>query len=137
MKISQLSKLTGASARSIRYYEKIKLLTAKRLDNDYREFDEADVKRIKTIQIYLELGMSTKDILEILKCHDSYNAYDSNEFCEEMLGAYEEKHAEIVHQINTMTIVQQKLEQRIEQMRVRKTMMSAAIGYDEQSSRTV
>lgn len=138
MKISQLSKATGVSARSIRYYEKKRLLTARRLDNDYREFDEADVKRIKTIQIYLELGMSTKDILEILKCHDNYDAYDSDEFCEEMLEAYEEKHAEIVHQIQTMTTVQQKLEQRMEQMRVRRrTKMSTGIGSDEQSSKTI
>lgn len=137
MRISQLSKETGASARSIRHYEKKKLLTARRLDNDYREFDEADVKRIQTIQIYLELGMSTKDILEILKCHDNYNAYDINEFCEEMLGVYEEKHVEIVQQIKTMTIVQQKLEQRIEQMKAKKTMLSTAIDYAEHSSKTL
>ncbi|GGD78966.1 MerR family DNA-binding transcriptional regulator [Paenibacillus nasutitermitis] len=43
MKISQLLKATGASARSIRYYEKKNLLAARRLDNDYREFDEADI----------------------------------------------------------------------------------------------
>ncbi|GAA4830795.1 MerR family transcriptional regulator [Paenibacillus vulneris] len=137
MKISQLSKATGVSARSIRYYEKQKLLTAKRLDNDYREFDEADIKRIKTIQIYLELGMSTKEILEILKCHEDLDAYDSDEFCEEMLGAYEEKHAEIVQQIQTMTMVQRKLEQRIEKMRGQKAMISTAIASAEQSSQTL
>ena len=120
MKISQLSKATGVSTRSIRYYEKKKLLSARRLDNDYREFDEADIKRINTIQIYLELGMSTNEILEILKCHDEYDSYaDSDGFCEEMLEAYEEKRKEIVQQIQTLTSVQHRLDQRIEQMRVR------------------
>jgi DNA-binding transcriptional MerR regulator len=129
MKISQLSKATGVSARSIRYYEKKKLLAARRLDNDYREFDEADVKRINTIQIYLELGMSTNEILEILKCHDEYDAYaDSDGFCEEMLEAYEEKRKEIVQQIQTLTSVQHRLDQRIEQMRVRRALMSTASG---------
>ncbi|MCM3781893.1 MerR family transcriptional regulator [Neobacillus mesonae] len=122
MKISQLSKATGASARSIRYYEQKNLLTARRMDNDYREFDESDVKRIKTIQIYLELGMSTKEILEIMKCHDEYDAYDSDEFCEEMLDAYEEKHEEILQQMQTLKIVQQKLDQRIEKMRLQKNL---------------
>ncbi|MFC4808616.1 MerR family transcriptional regulator [Paenibacillus sp. GCM10023250] len=134
MKISQLAKATGVSARSIRYYEKKKLLTARRLDNDYREFDEADVKRIQTIQIYLELGLSTKDILDILKCHDNYDAYDSDEFCEEMLETYEDKHEEIAHQIQTLTAVQRKLEQRIGHMRIQKAMI--AIGSAEQSSTT-
>ncbi|MFR9709059.1 hypothetical protein ACL02P_06445 [Paenibacillus sp. MB22_1] len=31
------------------------------------------------MQIYIELGLSTKEILEILKCHDTYVAYDINE----------------------------------------------------------
>ncbi|MFB5265313.1 MerR family transcriptional regulator [Paenibacillus enshidis] len=132
MKISQLSKVTGVSARSIRYYEQKKLLAAKRLDNDYREFGEADVKRIKTIQIYLELGMSTKEILEILKCHDTYDAYsDDDGVCEEMLGAYEEKREEIAQQIQSLTAVQQRLDQRIEQMRARRLLTTATGGAPE------
>ena len=125
MRISQLSKATGASARSIRYYEKKKLLAAKRLDNDYREIDEADIKRIKAIQIYLELGMSTKEILEILKCHDDYDAYtDSDGFCEEMLEAYEDKRTDIARQIQTLTAVGQRLDQRIEQMKIRRAQLA-------------
>lgn len=46
MKISQLSRATGVSPRSIRHYEKKKLLTANRLENDYREFDESAVERV-------------------------------------------------------------------------------------------
>lgn len=91
------------------------------MDNDYREFDESDVKRIKTIQIYLDIGLSTKDILGILNCQN-FDAYDSDVFCEELLGAYEEKHAEIEQQIQTLTEVQQKLEQRIGQMRLQRTL---------------
>ncbi|GGD80763.1 MerR family transcriptional regulator [Paenibacillus nasutitermitis] len=137
MKISQLSKATGVSARSIRYYEKKKLLTARRLDNDYREFDDADVKRIKTIQIYLELGMSTKEIVEILNCHDDYDAStDSDGFCEEMLEAYVEKRVEIFQQIQSLTAVQQRLDQRIEQMRVQRALMSTAGGSAEHTSKT-
>ncbi|MFM9281456.1 MerR family transcriptional regulator [Paenibacillus jiagnxiensis] len=131
MKISQLSRATGVSARSIRYYEQKKLLSAKRLDNDYREFDEADVKRIKTIQIYLELGMSTKEILEILKCHDTYDAYSDDGVCDEMLDAYEEKRGEIAQQIQSLTAVQQRLDQRIEQMKVRQSLMTTTSGAPE------
>ncbi|MDF2963956.1 MAG: MerR family transcriptional regulator [Paenibacillus sp.] len=78
--------------------------------------------------------MSTKEILEILKCHDDYDAYtDSDGFCEEMLEAYEEKHVEIAQQIQSLTAVQQRLDQRIEQMRVRRALMSTASGSDEQT----
>ncbi|MDR9854266.1 MerR family transcriptional regulator [Paenibacillus sp. VCA1] len=133
MKISQISKATGVSARSIRYYEKKNLLSAKRLENDYREFDEADIKRINTIQIYLKLGMSTKEILEILKCHDDYDAYTDNDgFCVEMLEAYEEKRAEIANQIQSLSAVQKRLDQRIEQMKIRQAIMAKTGGSMEQ-----
>ncbi|OZB93565.1 MerR family transcriptional regulator [Paenibacillus sp. XY044] len=135
MKIGQLSKATGVSPRSIRYYEKKKLLTAKRLDNEYREFDEVDIKRIRTIQIYLELGMSTKEILEILKCHDDINAYtDSDGFCEEMLEAYEDKREEISGQIQSLMAVQQRLDQRIEQMREQRVLVDKESSAFEKTS---
>ncbi len=123
MKISQLAEATGVSARSIRYYEKKKLLTAKRLDNDYREFDEADIKRIRTIQIYLELGMSTKEILSILKSHEEFDAYAGiGGYCEEMLEAYKDKRAEIALQIQELEAVRSRLDQRIEQIRARRPL---------------
>lgn len=136
LKIGQLSKATGASTRSIRYYEKKNLLTAKRMDNDYREFDESDVKRIKTIQIYLDIGLSTREINGILNCPENYDAYDSDDFCEELLGAYEEKHAEILQQIQTLTVAQQKLEQRIEQMRRQRTLKGTVSNSAEQSNQS-
>jgi len=136
LKIGQLSKATGASTRSIRYYEKKNLLTAKRMDNDYREFDESDVKRIKTIQIYLDIGLSTREINGILNCQENYDAYDSDDFCEELLGAYEEKHAEILKQIQTLTAAQQKLEQRIEQMRRQRTLRGTVSNSAEQSNQS-
>lgn len=136
LKIGQLSKATGASTRSIRYYEKKNLLTAKRMDNDYREFDESDVKRIKTIQIYLDIGLSTREINGILNCHENYDPYDNDDFCEELLGAYEEKHAEILQQIQSLTVAQQKLEQRIEQMRRRRTLKGTVSNSAEQSNQS-
>ncbi|GIO63140.1 MerR family transcriptional regulator [Paenibacillus cineris] len=137
MKIGQLSKATGVSARSIRYYEKQKLLTAKRLDNEYREFDEVDIKRVQTIQIYLELGMSTKEILEILKCHDDINAYTGSDgFCDEMLEAYEDKREEISGQIQSLMAVQRRLDQRIEQMREQRVLVNKVGSAAEEISPT-
>lgn len=104
------------------------------MDNDYREFDESDVKRIKTIQIYLDIGLSTREINGILNCPENYDAYDSDDFCEELLGAYEEKHAEILQQIQTLTVAQQKLEQRIEQMRRQRTLKGTVSNSAEQSN---
>ncbi|GGD78973.1 hypothetical protein GCM10010911_41330 [Paenibacillus nasutitermitis] len=73
--------------------------------------------------------MSTNEILEILKCHDEYDSYaDSDGYCEEMLETYEEKRKEIIQQIQTLTSVQHRLDQRIKQMRVRQSLMSTVSG---------
>jgi DNA-binding transcriptional MerR regulator len=115
LKINELSKRTGASIRSIRHYEKKNLITVTRLDNGYREFDESAIDRIKSIQIYLGLGLTTDQINDIFNCHtsDYYPEYD--ELCEEMLELYTEKLNEINEKMNTLAIVKHRLEKQINQ----------------------
>lgn len=115
MKISELSNITGVSIRSIRHYEKKNLLTATRLDNGYRKFDESAINRIKTIQIYLNLGLTTDQIKEILDCIDYDISQDYDEFCEEMLDVYKEKLNEINTKTNKLNSVKHRLEKQINQ----------------------
>ena len=125
MKISQLAKSTGVSARSIRHYEKKKLLTSTRLDNDYREFDESAVERVKTIQLYLGLGLTTEDIEQVLNCGDEYPDYKMDEYCDEMLEVYEQKLSEINKQMHSLAVVQQRIEQQIRQMKQRRVLQGS------------
>jgi DNA-binding transcriptional MerR regulator len=68
VKIGELSERTGASARSIRYYEQIGLLRSTRLGNGYREFDDSAVGIVETIRSLLELGFPTQLIERVLPC---------------------------------------------------------------------
>lgn len=120
MKISELSKKTGASIRSIRHYEKKNLITAVRLENGYREFDESAIKRIRIIQLYLGLGLTTEQIEEILKCED--NGPEEYEFCEEMLETYQVKLDQINRQISVLDVVKYRLEKQIMQMTNKRRM---------------
>ncbi|AZQ48182.1 MerR family transcriptional regulator [Bacillus sp. GX] len=120
MKISELSKKTGASIRSIRHYEKKNLITAVRLENGYREFDESAIKRIRIIQLYLGLGLTTEQIEEILKCED--NGPEEYGFCEEMLETYQVKLDQINRQISVLDVVKYRLEKQIMQMTDKRRM---------------
>jgi DNA-binding transcriptional MerR regulator len=115
LKISELSKITGASIRSIRHYEKKNLLTATRLDNGYREFDKSAIDRIKTIQIYLGLGLTTEQIEDIFSCMDNDIEKDYDFFCDEMLRLYKDKLDEINSKVNALTTVKHRLEKQISQ----------------------
>ncbi|MGZ7444658.1 MerR family transcriptional regulator [Paenibacillus sp. TH7-28] len=118
MKISELSQKTGVSARSIRHYEKKNIIKAVRLDNGYREFDESAVERIRIIQLYLGLGLTTEQIENILGCEDAGPVEYS--FCQEMLDLYQEKIDQVDKQINELETVKLRLGRQIEQMKERR-----------------
>lgn len=49
MKINQVSKITGLSIDTIRYYEKMELINPKRSGGNYRDFSEEDIKQLTLI----------------------------------------------------------------------------------------
>ena len=87
VKISELARLTNVSIRSIRHYDNKGLLNADRLENDYRDFDESAIERVKAIQLYLKLGL-TADEIKVLFKSEAANP-DEYQYCEEMLETYE------------------------------------------------
>ncbi|MGW9453318.1 MerR family transcriptional regulator [Streptomyces sp. NPDC055632] len=68
MFIGELSKRTGASTRSLRYYEQQGLLRPQRRASGYREFDESDVAAVRRVRILLTAGLNTDLIREVLPC---------------------------------------------------------------------
>ena len=69
MLIGQLSKRTGFSKDTIRYYEKIGLLVMPkrlRLDNSYKDYPEDIAETLQVIRKYKELGFTLEEIRELL-----------------------------------------------------------------------
>jgi len=67
-RISELATKVGLSRSALLYYEKLKLISGKRLSNGYRAYDESDVQRIRLIQ-QLQLGGLT--LAECKACVES------------------------------------------------------------------
>ncbi|MFY1686746.1 MerR family transcriptional regulator [Plantactinospora sp. WMMB782] len=68
MRIGELARRTGASERALRYYEEQHLLSPVRRPSGYREYDEADVRRVHSIRMLLAAGLNTAVIAEVLPC---------------------------------------------------------------------
>lgn len=68
VRIGELSRRSGVSVRSLRYYEQQGLLRPERLPSGYRIFDEHDVVLVQRIRSLLEAGLSTRKIVHILPC---------------------------------------------------------------------
>src|SRR5262245_36074624 len=68
MRIGELSRRTGVSERSLRYYEQQGLLHPQRRASGYRVFSDADVPAVRRIRVLLAAGLSTTQIVEVLPC---------------------------------------------------------------------
>lgn len=69
MLIGQLSKRTGFSKDTIRYYEKIGLIILpkrSRMDKSYKDYPEELVHILDTIRKYKDLGFTLEEIRELL-----------------------------------------------------------------------
>jgi DNA-binding transcriptional MerR regulator len=68
MRIGELAKRTGASERSLRYYEAQGLLSPSRTPAGYRIYAESDVDVVRHVQTLLAAGLNTTFIKEVLPC---------------------------------------------------------------------
>lgn len=68
MRIGELSGRTGIPARMLRYYEEQRLITPRRLENGYREYDDYLVERVQKIRGLVDSGIPTRIIGDILPC---------------------------------------------------------------------
>lgn len=73
MLIGTLSRLSGLSRDTIRYYEKIGLLLlpkSARRENGYKDYPEETLKTLKEILRYKDLGFTLEEIRELLVWND-------------------------------------------------------------------
>lgn len=70
--IGQAAKLSGISAKMVRYYERLGLLPkVARTDAGYRQYGEAEVHTLRFIKRARELGFSLDEIAALLKLWQS------------------------------------------------------------------
>ncbi|MEW2074385.1 MerR family transcriptional regulator [Streptomyces sp. NPDC013433] len=68
MRIGELSSRSGASVRSLRYYEEQGLLTSTRSASGQRHYTDDEVERVAFIQRLYAAGLSSRTIVELLPC---------------------------------------------------------------------
>jgi DNA-binding transcriptional MerR regulator len=62
MRINEVEALLGVPKATIRFYEKMGLITPERKSNQYREYSQEDVLQLQNIVILRKLGLSVQDI---------------------------------------------------------------------------
>ena len=96
--IGQVSEQTGVSTETIRYYERIALLSRpRRAENGYRQYDQTDVERLQFIRRSRALDFTLDEIREILAFRDRYEPP-----CSYVIGVMKERIGEIEQRIHDL-----------------------------------
>ena len=107
MQVGELARQTGASIRSLRYYEQEGLLPAHRRANGYREFEPAAREHVERIRALLALGMTLEEVRRLSPCFKDQRS--EIPLCRVALNAYQQQLALIDERIHML----QQLRQRI------------------------
>ncbi|MEU6723329.1 MerR family transcriptional regulator [Nonomuraea wenchangensis] len=100
MRIGELAERTGASTRSLRYYEQHGLLQARRDPNGYRQYTEEDVKLVTEIRALLAVGFSLEDTRPFVDC--LRRGHSTGGSCAESVEVYQRKLDEIDAEIRVL-----------------------------------
>lgn len=71
MRIGDLARQAGVSARALRYYEEQGLLTSERSPTGQRIYPESAVERVRLIQQFFTAGLASRTILRLMPCVDT------------------------------------------------------------------
>lgn len=68
MRIGELARRSGVSERSLRYYEQMGLLTARRTPGGHREYADGAIDRVARIQELFAAGLCSSKVAQLLPC---------------------------------------------------------------------
>ena len=78
MFITEISKKLQITTRAIRHYEEIGIIRSKRLENNYRYFDEVNIDKLKFLVRARKLGFTLEECKELIKLFQNENRKSEN-----------------------------------------------------------
>ena len=94
--VKEVSKLTGVSVRTLHHYDAIGLLTPSQITNaGYRLYDDAAIEKLSMILVFRELGLSLKEIGDILHAPD----FDRNRILEKQIALMQDRVGKLQNRI--------------------------------------
>jgi DNA-binding transcriptional MerR regulator len=107
MHVGELAKRTGASIRSLHYYEQMGVLQAMRQENGYRSYPPEAIEQVQRIRGLLHLGFTLADIQLLTPCLKQTE--QGTPLCAVAIQRYQQKLAELDERIQML----QELRERV------------------------
>ncbi|KOU54253.1 MULTISPECIES: MerR family transcriptional regulator [unclassified Streptomyces] len=93
MRIGELAARAGTTPRTLRYYESRGLLAARRTENGYRSYDEADLRLLQQIRTLQDFGFELEETRPFVDCLRA--GHPAGDTCPASLAVYRRKLAEL------------------------------------------
>jgi DNA-binding transcriptional MerR regulator len=114
MRIGELARRSGTSARSIRYYEQQGLMVAGREANGYRDYDEAHLRLVGEIRSLLVNGFDLEEIRPFVEC--LHAGIQARRACPGGIDVYRRKLAELDARIDELQVLRDRIAQELHQL---------------------
>ena len=114
MRIGELARRSGTSARSIRYYEQQGLMVARRRPNGYRDYDEAHLRLVAEIRSLLVNGFDLEEIRPLVDC--LHAGIQARRACPGGIDAYHRKLAELDSRIGELQSLRDRIAGELRQL---------------------
>lgn len=111
MRIGELGRRAGVSPRTLRHYEQLGLLRARRRANGYREYDEHDLAVVTEIRSLVGLGFALEETRPFVECLRSGHATGGS--CPDSIAVYRSKLAEVDGWVARLLAVRAELETQL------------------------
>lgn len=107
MRIGELARRSGASTRSLRYYEEQGLLATRRTASGHRDYDEADLRLVREIRGLLAIGFGLQEARPFVECLRA--GHSTGDACPASVAVYRRKLAEVQECLDRLTAVRDHL----------------------------
>ena len=114
MRIGELARRSGTSARSIRYYEQQGLMVARRRPNGYRDYDEAHLRLVAEIRSLLVNGFDLEEIRPFVDC--LHAGIQARRACPGGIDVYRRKLAELDSRIGELQSLRDRIAGELRQL---------------------
>ncbi|HEX7301901.1 MerR family transcriptional regulator [Lentzea sp.] len=110
MRIGELARKTGVSARSLRYYEQQGLMHSTRSVGGQRHYAPTEAARVEIIRRLFEAGLSSKVIARLLPCVES----DDTAVAEDAFVAMTDERHKLTAEIDRLVEARASLDELID-----------------------
>jgi DNA-binding transcriptional MerR regulator len=114
MRIGELARRSGISARSIRYYEQRGLMVAGRRANGYRDYDEDHLLLVGEIRSLLANGFGLEEIRPFVDC--LHAGIQTRRACPGGIDVYGRKLAELDSRIGELQSLRDRVARELRQL---------------------